>query len=134
MINFTRSAKKQPHPKVRLLKNYLYYSERRATTGSFLEAMPEGIRPAMSVSPMLMATKITPATGGSTARMLSMSVTTRKMRLIGRHSKSVVRIPMAPAAKPMISVSALNTREISRFEAPIARRIPISLVRSSTEI
>ena len=27
-----------------------------------------------------------------------------------------------------------NTREISRLEAPIARRIPISLVRSKTEM
>ena len=31
-------------------------------------------------------------------------------------------------------VSALNILETSRFDAPIARRIPISLVRSCTEI
>ena len=42
--------------------------------------------------------------------------------------------PIAPAVKPIMKVSALKTRETSRFEAPIARRMPISLVRSSTLI
>ena len=31
-------------------------------------------------------------------------------------------------------VSALNTEETLCFEAPMARRMPISLVRSSTEM
>ena len=35
---------------------------------------------------------------------------------------------------PIIMVSALNTRETSALEAPIARRMPISFVRSKTEI
>ena len=34
----------------------------------------------------------------------------------------------------MITVSALNTRETSRLDAPMARRMPISFVRSSTLI
>jgi len=33
-----------------------------------------------------------------------------------------------------MTVSALNTRDTSPFEAPIERRIPISLRRSSTEM
>lgn len=39
-----------------------------------------------------------------------------------------------PETKPTMSVSALNTLEISLFDAPIARRIPISFVLSRTEI
>ena len=34
----------------------------------------------------------------------------------------------------MMTVSALNMLETSPFDAPIARRMPISLVRSCTEI
>ena len=34
----------------------------------------------------------------------------------------------------MIIVSALNTREISFFDAPMLRNTPISFVRSNTEI
>ena len=49
-------------------------------------------------------------------------------------SNSVMPMPMAPEQKPSMSVSALNTREISRLLAPMARRMPISFVRSSTEI
>jgi hypothetical protein len=52
----------------------------------------------------------------------------------GMQARTVNRIPMAPAVKPMISVSALNTRDTSRLDAPMARRIPIYLVRTSTEI
>ena len=57
-----------------------------------------------------------------------------RIALIGISSNSVTAIPIAPAVKPTMVVSALNTFEISRFDAPIERRIPISLVRSSTEI
>ena len=49
-------------------------------------------------------------------------------------SNSVMPMPMAPEQKPSMSVSALNTREMSRLLAPMARRMPISFVRSSTEI
>jgi hypothetical protein len=37
-------------------------------------------------------------------------------------------------ANPMITVSALNRLDTFLFDAPMARRIPISLVRSCTEI
>ena len=52
----------------------------------------------------------------------------------GISRSSVTPIPIAPAAKPTMSVSALNTREISLLLAPIARSMPISFVRSSTEM
>ncbi len=45
------------------------HSVRRASTGSFFAARPEGIRPAIKVSDMLMATSTAPATRGSTALM-----------------------------------------------------------------
>ena len=43
------------------------YSLRRATTGSFLAALREGIRPEINVSRTLMPTRITAAGRGSTA-------------------------------------------------------------------
>ena len=46
----------------------------------------------------------------------------------------VIIIPIKPEHKPIIKVSALNTRVISFFLAPSALNIPISLVRSNTEI
>ena len=54
--------------------------------------------------------------------------------LITTISPSEHTIPIIPATRPTNIVSALNTRPISLFEAPIARRIPISLVLSRTEI
>ena len=41
---------------------------------------------------------------------------------------------MSPEKSPMINVSALNTLDISFLEAPMLRRIPISLVLSRTEM
>ena len=43
------------------------YSLRSATTGSFLAALREGIRPEISVSRTLMPTRMTAAGSGSTA-------------------------------------------------------------------
>ena len=89
--------------------------------------------PAISVSSMEMPTRITPATGGSAAIS---GIPVRLLRIILAITvrPSVTRIPITPAAKPTISVSALKTRDTSRRLAPIARRIPISLVLSSTLI
>ena len=53
---------------------------------------------------------------------------------IGIKRSRVIPIPKAPATKPTIRVSALKTRDISFFDAPIARKIPISFVLSSTEM
>ena len=43
------------------------YSVRRATTGSLRAAIPDGMSPAMNVRNMLMITRATPPTAGSTA-------------------------------------------------------------------
>ena len=56
------------------------------------------------------------------------------MRLMGISKISVHRMPITPAVKPSMSVSALNTREMSCLLAPMERRMPISFVRSRTEI
>ena len=43
-------------------------------------------------------------------------------------------MPNTPLINPIMNVSALNTRVISFLLAPIDRKIPISFVRSNTEI
>ena len=42
-------------------------------------------------------------------------------------------MPITPAVKPIMIVSALNTLETSIFLAPILLKIPISFVRSITD-
>ena len=106
------------------------YSVLSATTGSFFAATPEGKSPAIRVRQTLIATRIIPATGGRTESP-SMLVMFFIIIFIGILSSNVTSMPIAPEIKPTITVSALNTLEISFFEAPIERRIPISFVRSS---
>ena len=43
-------------------------------------------------------------------------------------------MPNTPLINPIMNVSALNTRVISFLLAPMERKIPISFVRSNTEI
>lgn len=43
-------------------------------------------------------------------------------------------MPIAPEYPPSIADSAIKTRDISRFLAPMERKTPISLRRSSTEV
>ena len=79
-----------------------------------------------------MATRIAPATGGS----MAMSGTSRSpytMALTGMHTSATTPTPIRPAVRPSMMVSALNTREMSPLLAPMARRMPISFLRSSTE-
>lgn len=83
---------------------------------------------------MLINTSTTAATGGSAADMPDIPERARIIAFIGIVRSTVTRIPITPAVNPRITASALNTREISRFDAPIERRIPISFVRSSTEM
>ena len=80
-----------------------------------------------------MATKMMAAFTGSTA-ILPMLVSLSAMILIGMFSRTVIPIPISPAAKPTMAVSALTTREMSLLAAPTMRRIQISFVRSNTEI
>ena len=125
-----------PNSKVFCLLFYkkVSYSERRAITGSFLAAIPEGIRPAIKVRATLMATSITPPSHGSTATPVMLA----KCAIIGFTTATlrsiVTAMPSTPDNSPISTVSALNTREISRLLAPIERRTPISLVLSSTDI
>ena len=49
-------------------------------------------------------------------------------------SNNVIPIPSNPDNKPIIKVSALNIDETFLLDAPIALKIPISLVLSRTEI
>ena len=95
--------------------------------------MCEGNIPAINVKNMLITTSAIPPIQGSFDSPLT-SVRDLIMRFIGMFSKSVIMIPRAPAIKPIVMASALNTCEISFFEAPIARRIPISFVLSRTEM
>ena len=83
--------------------------------------MPEGMRPAINVSAMLMTTSAAPPATGRMAFRLSIPVRWCTTRLMGMISNSVMPMPMAPEQKPSMSVSALNTREISRLLAPMAR-------------
>ena len=56
------------------------------------------------------------------------------MALMGSRASSDTPMSRTPAQQPMMKVSALNTWEMFRLEAPRARRMPISLVRSITEM
>ena len=92
------------------------------------------MRPAMSVSSVLIRiSKSAPSTGRMALRF-GRPVRWCTMRLMGISRISVHRMPITPAVKPSMSVSALKTREISCLLAPIERRMPISFVRSSTEM
>ena len=83
---------------------------------------------------MLMSTSNTAPRSGRRAPMLVKPESERMIMLTGTVRISVTRIPSIPAIKPTMSVSARNTCDTSRFDAPMARRIPISLIRSNTEI
>ena len=102
-------------------------------TGSFLLASREGISPAISVKHIEIAMRMSAPCHGSAAT-LDMPASEWIIRLIGMSRSIVTQIPITPAAKPMMSVSALNTRDTSRLDAPRARRTPISLILSRTEI
>ena len=54
--------------------------------------------------------------------------------LIGIVARSVMAMPSTPEINPSMAVSAVKMRQMSFYEAPIARRIPISFVRSRTEM
>ena len=90
--------------------------------------------PAISVNNMLMATSITANSTGKTAFKVARPVNANKIAFKGMQNRYVNRTPIRPDAKPMITVSTLNMPATSRLDAPTARKIPISLVRSCTEI
>ena len=112
---------------------FVFYSLLRAITGSRLAAKRLGIIPAISVSTTLIVIRTIPPSTGSDATP-GMPASALIIRLIGISKSTVIIIPIAPDIKPIIIVSALNTRDTSRLDAPSERRMPISLVRSSTEM
>lgn len=70
---------------------------------------------------------------GNTAK-LEIFVSPFNIRLAGIIIKQVTIIPIVPEKNPIEIDSAVNTRLISRFDAPIARNIPISFILSNTDI
>ena len=108
----------------------MLYSVRKATTGSFFAALLDGIMPAKRVSITLIMTNMTATGTGRTALSPLIPVKWCKIALIGIHKIQVIITPRVPDVNPIITVSALNILETFCFEAPIARRMPISLVLS----
>ena len=111
----------------------LNYSVLKASTGSFLLAILDGISPAIIVSIILIMTNITPPATGRIA-IFEIPNPSFTKKLIINESITVTPIPNNPATNPIINVSALNTLDMSFLEAPIALKIPISFVLSSTDI
>ena len=72
------------------------------------------------------------AAGGIEAVMSCLPAMRRMMALVGMSSSSAMPIPISPAIRPVMNVSALKISPTLRLEAPMARRIPISFLRSST--
>ena len=68
------------------------------------------------------------------ALILTLPVKLCITRLIIGINANVIPIPNKPLSNPIINVSALNIDEIFFLDAPIALKIPISFVLSSTEI
>ena len=110
------------------------YSVRSATTGSFFAALLDGIIPEIKVSSTLITIRIPPTNKGSCALKFGIPVSACNIALIGIHKRYVTSTPSNPEENPIITVSALNILETFFFDAPIALKIPISLVRSCTDI
>lgn len=108
------------------------YSVRKAVTGSFRDALLAGISPEISVRQMLTAIRIRQCKGFNDAIPLT-PAREAIIALTGKVSIPATTTPTSPAKNPIINVSALKTLAISFFLAPMARRIPISLVRSMTD-
>ena len=111
-----------------------YYSLLSAETGSFLAAFFAGIKPPINVRITLNAIRITALIAGNVAFTSAEPKRERRSALHGIKIKQDIPTPSVPDNNPTIPVSALNTCEILCFDAPMARRIPISFVRSKTEI
>ena len=111
----------------------LFYSVLNASTGSFLLAILEGTNPAITVRSILIITRtIAPIAGN--LEIVDIPTMPFIIIFIGIFKSSVIPIPKSPATSPTIKVSALNTLDISFFDAPIALKIPISFILSRTDI
>ena len=92
----------------------MFYSVLRDVTTSCLLAICAGIEPPISVNTILIAIKIIAWIGFKTAT-LDKFVKFLSSTFIGIISKLAIPIPSKPDAKPIITVSALNTLLISFF-------------------
>ena len=110
------------------------HSLRRATTGSFLAALREGIRPEMSVSSTLMPIRTRAAGRGSTALRLPAPVTACITALMGYAQQ--IGHHHADDAGGEADDHRLGVEHDGQHPlgAPMARRMPISRVRSCTEM
>ena len=124
---------KSANIKKELKQALLLYSVLNASTGSFLLAIFDGINPAIIVKNILINTSINPATGSNVAFIATPDKVYIRL-FIGIVKIIVIPIPINPAIRPTINVSALNTFDISFLDAPIALNIPISFVLSNTDI
>lgn len=95
--------------------------------------MRAGISPAMKVKKTLIVINITHGKMCKIA-MFDIPATACKTRFIGMQRIADINTPNTPAVKPMMTVSALNTRDISRFDAPTLLNTPISFVLSITDV
>ena len=101
-------------------------------TGSFLDAICEGINPDMK-DRIIEMTINTKAVITSSLTNPGIPVKLTKIIFKGMLTNAVNKTPSEPAQKPRVIVSALNKVKISLFEAPKLLKIPISLVLSITE-
>ena len=111
-----------------------FYSLLKASTGSFFAAARAGINPPINVSTILIIINTTAEIGTKVADKGMSPVKWCKIALIIGIKRYEIAIPKIPDKKPTIKVSALKIEEILCLLAPIALKIPISLVRSYTEI
>ena len=107
---------KNNHP-VRMIAFDFGHSLRSASTGSFFDAMREGISPAIVVSASEINTSITPPATGNIA-IFATPVRCSTIMEIGRSRISVTIMPSKPEMRPMMNASALNTWEMSFLLAP----------------
>lgn len=110
------------------------YSVLKAITGSFLAAFLAGNKPPIIVIMILMRISIKAAVNDNCAVILLIPDTLWITEFIGIMRINDINIPSMPEQQPIINVSALNTWEILRLDAPSARSMPISLVLSITDI
>lgn len=102
--------------------------------GSCFAARTEGISPANTVIQILSKIRHIACDNGSAIWMLSNPNTLHNILLIGIDRSIEIPTPKIPAHKPTNKFSALKTCDIFAFDAPSVRKIPISFVRSITEI
>ena len=110
-----------------------YWILRSATAGSFLEATSAGNVPAKILKIMLSAISATPEAIDMLAKPEKWMYCCR-IWFVETKSPAERPIPRRPEHRPMITDSAQKVQKISHREAPMLRRMPISWVRSSTEM